>query len=74
MAANEVSESQEESDDATSRTIEDHGSVAEEHGDDEVEVGGEAEGEVRENDAGHGGEEVFNGGGAGDVAPDEADR
>ena len=41
--ANEVAESQEESDDAASTAIENHGRVAEQHGNEEVEIGREPE-------------------------------
>lgn len=73
MAANEVSESDEERDDAAPRAAEHHGGVAQEHGDEEVEIGGEAEGEVGQGGAGGGGVEVLGRGAAGDVAPEEAD-
>lgn len=72
MAANEVAKSEEEGEDAASRTIEEHGGVAKEHGDEEVEVGGDAEGEVGEGDADDGGVEVL-GEAAGEEAAEEAE-
>lgn len=48
--------------------MKEHGSVAEKHGNDEMEVGGEAEGEVGEENADGGGVEVF-GKATGDEAP-----
>ena len=55
LPANEVSESKEECDDSATTTVENHRDVAQEQGEQEEEVGGEAEGEVREASAGHGG-------------------
>ncbi|KAF2616660.1 hypothetical protein F2Q68_00042012 [Brassica cretica] len=46
--ANEVSETKEESDESTQRSTDRNRSVANGHGDEEVEIRGEAEGEVRE--------------------------
>lgn len=59
IPANEIAESQEEGDDATSRTVKEHGSVTKEHGDEEMEIGGESEGKVREKNTDGGGVEVF---------------
>lgn len=55
IPANEVTESEEEGEDAASGAKEEHGGVAKEHGDEKVEVGGDAEGEVGEDDADDGG-------------------
>ena len=67
--ANEVAKSKEEGEDAALRMIEEHGDIAKEHVDEEVEVGGEAEGEVGEGDANDGGVEVL-----GEAAGEEAQR
>lgn len=48
MTANEISETEEESDESRHWSIDRHRSVANGHGNEEVEIRGEAKGEVRE--------------------------
>lgn len=71
--ANEVTESQEESDDAASTAIENHGRVAKQHRNKEVEIRREAEREVGEESSGERGIHVP-GKCAGDEPPEEAHR
>lgn len=52
MASDEIAESSAEGEDPAVLSEEEHRGVAEEHGDQEVEVGGEAEREVGEDGAG----------------------
>jgi len=59
IPANEVTKSEEESEDAASGAKEEHGGVAKEHRYEEVKVGGDAEGEVGEDDANGGGVKVL---------------
>lgn len=68
IPANEIAETQKEGNEAAMAAEEEHGSVTQGHGDQEMEVGREAEGEVREKNAGEGGVEVL-GEAAGDEAP-----
>jgi hypothetical protein len=73
MTANEVTESQEESDDTTSLTINYHRSVTENHGDKKVKIRRESEREIREENTDGGGVEVFRET-TGDKTPKEAKR
>lgn len=59
MTGDEISEAEEESDDSTLWSIHRHGGVSDRHRDEEVEIGGEAEGEVGEENARGGGVEVL---------------
>lgn len=52
LPANEISETEEESDESRDRSTDRHRSVANGHGNEEVEIRGEAEGEVREESSG----------------------
>lgn len=58
MAANEVAESQEKGDDTASTATEKHSRVAKKHGNEEVEIGREAEREVGEGSSGERGVHV----------------
>lgn len=72
MAANQVAESEEESEDAALGPAGHHREVAEQHRHQEVEIRGESEREVREEGAGAGGVGVL-GEPPGDEPPEEGD-
>ena len=59
IPADEISKAEEESEDATSRAKEKHGGVTSQHGDEKMEIGREAKGDIGEKSAGGGGEKVF---------------
>lgn len=59
IPCNEVTETEKEGEKSASGAIEEHGSIAEWHGDKEMEIGGEAEGKGGEKSAHTGGVDML---------------